>query len=75
MTSLRRFKKGPSGFNVAVIRPHISRSYSAASVAVGIGGVVIFPVLNIVIRSRQRRTVVARHVIRFTFRCIVDYFS
>jgi 1-acyl-sn-glycerol-3-phosphate acyltransferase len=39
--------------------------------AVGIGGVVIFPVLNIVIRSRQRRTVVARHVIRFTFRCIV----
>ena len=31
MTSLRRFKKGPSGFNVAVIRPHISGSYSAAS--------------------------------------------
>jgi 1-acyl-sn-glycerol-3-phosphate acyltransferase len=40
-------------------------------VAVGIGGVFVFPVLNIVIRSRQRRTVIARHVIRFTFRCIV----
>ena len=29
-------------------------------VAVGLGGVFIFPVLNIVIRSRQRRTVIAR---------------
>ena len=40
-------------------------------VAVGIGGVFVFPVLNIVIRSRQQRTVIARHLIRFTFRCIV----
>jgi 1-acyl-sn-glycerol-3-phosphate acyltransferase len=40
-------------------------------VAVGIGGVFIFPVLNIVIRDRQLRSVIARHVIRFTFRSIV----
>jgi 1-acyl-sn-glycerol-3-phosphate acyltransferase len=40
-------------------------------VAVGIGGVFVFPVLNVVIRSRQLRSVIARHVIRFTFRCIV----
>jgi len=40
-------------------------------VAVGIGGVFIFPLLNIVIRSRERRSVIARHVIQFTFRCIV----
>jgi 1-acyl-sn-glycerol-3-phosphate acyltransferase len=40
-------------------------------VTVGIGGVFIFPLLNIVIRSRERRSVIARHVIRFTFRCIV----
>jgi 1-acyl-sn-glycerol-3-phosphate acyltransferase len=40
-------------------------------VAVGMGGVFIFPLLNIVIRSRERRSVIARHVIRFTFRCIV----
>ena len=39
--------------------------------AVGIGGVFVFPVLNIVIRSRQQRSAVARHVIRFTFRGIV----
>jgi 1-acyl-sn-glycerol-3-phosphate acyltransferase len=39
--------------------------------AVGIGGVFVFPVLNIVIRSRQQRSAVARRVIRFTFRCIL----
>lgn len=40
-------------------------------VAVGIGGVFVFPLLNIVIRSRERRSVIAHQVIRFTFRCIV----
>lgn len=40
-------------------------------VAVGIGGVFVFPVLNMVIRSRERRSIIARHVIRFSFRCIV----
>ena len=40
-------------------------------VAVGIGGVFLFPVLNIVIRSRQLRSIIARHVIRLTFRSIV----
>ena len=40
-------------------------------VAVGIGGVFVFPVLNFAIRDRQRRSVIARHVIRFTFRSIV----
>jgi 1-acyl-sn-glycerol-3-phosphate acyltransferase len=40
-------------------------------VTVGMGGVFVFPVLNIVIRSRERRSIIARHVIRFTFRYIV----
>src|SRR5262245_19902544 len=40
--------------------------------AVGIGGVLVFPVLNIVIRSRQQRSAVARRVISFTFRCILS---
>jgi 1-acyl-sn-glycerol-3-phosphate acyltransferase len=40
-------------------------------VAVGVGGVFVFPVLNIVIRSPHRRSLIARQVIRFTFRCIV----
>jgi 1-acyl-sn-glycerol-3-phosphate acyltransferase len=40
-------------------------------VAVGIGGIFVFPMLNIVMRSPQRRTMIARHVIRFTFRGIV----
>jgi 1-acyl-sn-glycerol-3-phosphate acyltransferase len=39
--------------------------------AVGIGGVFVFPVLNIVIRSRELRSVIARHVVRLTFRSIV----
>lgn len=40
-------------------------------IAIGIGGVFLFPLLNIFIRSRQRRSVVARRVISFSFRCIV----
>ncbi len=40
-------------------------------IAVGIGGIFLFPMLNIVIRNRQRRALIARHVIRLTFRCIV----
>ena len=40
-------------------------------VVVGIGGVFVFPVLNLIIRNRQQRSVVARGVIRFAFRCIV----
>jgi 1-acyl-sn-glycerol-3-phosphate acyltransferase len=40
-------------------------------VAVGMGGVFVFPVLNIVIRSRERRAVIARHLIQLAFRCIV----
>lgn len=41
-------------------------------VAIGIGGIFVFPVLNFVIRSRERRAMIARHMIRFTFRCIVS---
>ena len=41
-------------------------------VAVGLGGVFVFPVLNVVIRSRALRAAVARHMIQLTFRCIVD---
>jgi 1-acyl-sn-glycerol-3-phosphate acyltransferase len=40
-------------------------------VAVGVGGVFVFPVLNIVIQKRQLRSMLARHVISITFRCIV----
>jgi 1-acyl-sn-glycerol-3-phosphate acyltransferase len=38
--------------------------------AVGIGGVFIFPVLNVVIRERRRRKVLTRDLIRLTFRGI-----
>jgi 1-acyl-sn-glycerol-3-phosphate acyltransferase len=40
-------------------------------VAVGVGGVFVFPVLNIVIHKPQLRSMLARHVISFSFRCIV----
>jgi len=38
--------------------------------AVGIGGVFVFPVLNVIIREPQRRKVLARNLIRLTFRGI-----
>jgi 1-acyl-sn-glycerol-3-phosphate acyltransferase len=38
--------------------------------AVGIGGVLVFPVVNIVIREQQRRKILARNLIRLTFRGI-----
>jgi 1-acyl-sn-glycerol-3-phosphate acyltransferase len=40
-------------------------------VAVGAGGVLVFPVLNILIHKRQLRSMLARHVISVSFRCIV----
>ena len=39
--------------------------------AVGIGGLLVFPFINVFIRRRQLRTDVARDLIGFTFRCIV----
>lgn len=39
--------------------------------AIGIGGILVFPLVNIFIRGRQRRTDMARDLIGFTFRCIV----
>jgi 1-acyl-sn-glycerol-3-phosphate acyltransferase len=39
--------------------------------AIGIGGVLVFPWVNLFIRSRQLRTDLARDLIGFTFRCIV----
>lgn len=39
--------------------------------AVGIGGVLIFPLLNLFVRGRERRMVIARDLISLTFRCIV----
>lgn len=39
--------------------------------AVGIGGVIVFPLLNVFIRERERRAVIARDLIGYTFRCIV----
>jgi 1-acyl-sn-glycerol-3-phosphate acyltransferase len=44
---------------------------SVSFVAVGVGGVFVFPVLNIVIHRRQLRSMLARHLIGFSFRCIV----
>ena len=39
--------------------------------AVGIGGVIVFPLLNVFVRGCERRAVIARDLIGFTFRCIV----
>ena len=39
--------------------------------AIGIGGIVVFPLLNVFVRRRDRRTAVARDLIGLTFRCIV----
>lgn len=38
---------------------------------VGIGGVMVFPLLNVFVWGRERRTVMARDLIGLTFRCIV----
>lgn len=38
---------------------------------VGIGGVIVFPLLNVLVWGRERRTVMARDLIGLTFRCIV----
>ncbi|MDH3443450.1 MAG: 1-acyl-sn-glycerol-3-phosphate acyltransferase [Deltaproteobacteria bacterium] len=43
--------------------------------AVGIGGAIVFPVLNVVIRQPQRRKVLARNLIRLTFRGIARSMS
>jgi len=40
-------------------------------IAIGVGGLFIFPLLHVVIRQRQRRQDVARDLIRLTFRAIV----
>lgn len=40
-------------------------------IAIGIGGLFLFPLLHVVIRRRQRRQDVARDLIRLTFRAIV----
>jgi 1-acyl-sn-glycerol-3-phosphate acyltransferase len=39
--------------------------------AVGVGGIFIFPMLNLVIRERKRRQRIARNLVQWTFRCIV----
>jgi 1-acyl-sn-glycerol-3-phosphate acyltransferase len=39
--------------------------------AVGIGGVIIFPLLNVLVWARERRAVIARDLIGLTFRGIV----
>lgn len=38
---------------------------------VGIGGVLIFPVLNLMVREPKRRRTIARDLVQLTFRCIV----
>ena len=44
---------------------------SLGFLAVGVGGVLVFPLINVFIRRRQLRTEVARDLIGFTFHCIV----
>jgi len=44
---------------------------SLGFLAVGIGGVLVFPFVNVFVRRRQRRTAATRDLIGFTFRCIV----
>jgi len=39
--------------------------------AVGLGGVIVFPLLNVFVWRRERRAVIARDLIGFAFRCIV----
>ena len=39
--------------------------------AIGVGGLVVFPALNLIVPSRESRTAVARRLVRFTFRSIV----
>jgi 1-acyl-sn-glycerol-3-phosphate acyltransferase len=39
--------------------------------AVGLGGVIVFPAFNVLVRPPERRTPMARKLIAFTFRCIV----
>ncbi len=39
--------------------------------AIGVGGVLVFPLLNLILRDLQRRRRVARDLIRLTFRAIV----
>ena len=39
--------------------------------AVGIGGIFIFPLLNLTVREPKRRKVIARDLVQLTFRCIV----
>jgi 1-acyl-sn-glycerol-3-phosphate acyltransferase len=39
--------------------------------AIGIGGVIVFPLLHVFVRGRERRAVIARDMIGFAFRCIV----
>jgi 1-acyl-sn-glycerol-3-phosphate acyltransferase len=39
--------------------------------AIGVGGVLVFPLINVFVPRRQRRTDLARDLIGFTFRCIV----
>jgi len=45
--------------------------------AFGIGGlglrVLVFPLINLLIRKQERRTLWARHVIRLTFRLFIDF--
>jgi 1-acyl-sn-glycerol-3-phosphate acyltransferase len=44
---------------------------SLGFLAVGIGGVIVFPLLNILVSPPDRRTRIARRMIGLTFRCIV----
>jgi 1-acyl-sn-glycerol-3-phosphate acyltransferase len=44
-------------------------------VAVGAGGVLVFPVVNIFVRSRERRLEISRRMIKVSFQCIVGVMS
>src|SRR5258707_5001780 len=66
---------GADGFGLVILRKVLPywRVFGPGMgfLAVGIGGVLVFPLINVFIRRRQLRTEVARDLIGFTFHCIV----
>jgi 1-acyl-sn-glycerol-3-phosphate acyltransferase len=75
MQSLSDCAIGVVGFGRAMLSSfaHCRRVFGTGLgfVAVGVGGVFVFPLLNVFIWRREARVAVARDVIGFAFRCIV----
>ena len=72
---LNAFANHGDGFGCAMLK-RIDRCWrvfgvALSFIAIGVGGLMIFPLLHLVIRQRQRRQNIARDLIRLTFRAIV----